>query len=389
MFEHCRLFAVTVAIAATLLAPWPAAWAADTWLVGPRAPALSLTQALKQAKDGDTIALLEGEYDGEVAVIEQKKLTIKGIGKRPVLRAGGRSAEGKAIFVVRNGDITIENIEFRGARVPDGNGAGVRFERGRLLVRGCAFYDNENGLLTANFADAELVIENSEFGDAPTAVGSLPHLLYVGRINKVTISGSRFHEGFEGHLIKSRAKESVITYNMIYDGWAGQASYEIDLPNGGNVTLLGNLIGQGPLAQNRTLVAFGAEGNTWPDSRLMMVHNTLLSGGAMPARFLRIFPDRLPANTPVFVVNNVSAGVGVLELGNGGTFAGNGHTLGRWLRDPPTLDFGLPSDSRLRGSAVDVRNIGGRDLTPQAEFMLPIGVRPIKPPAQWSPGAFQ
>lgn len=363
--------------------------AAETWLVGPKAPALSLQQAIKQAKDGDTIAVLEGEYDGEVAVIEQKKLTIKGIGKRPVLRAGGRSAEKKAILVVRDGDITIENLEFRGARVPDGNGAGVRFEKGRLLVRGCAFYDNEIGLLTANFADAELRIEDSEFGDAPTMVGSLPHLLYVGRIAKLSITGSRFHEGFEGHLIKSRAKESLIAYNFIYDGWSGSASYEIDLPNGGLATLIGNVIGQGPGSQNRTVVAFGAEGNAWPQSVLAMSHNTLLSGGTMPARFLKVWHERLPANTPVFVINNVAAGVGVLALGNGGVFEGNGSTLGRWLRDPATLDFGLPADSRLRGTGVDPTRIGGRDLSPKAEFTLPIGTRPIRPPAQWSPGAFQ
>jgi hypothetical protein len=48
-----------------------------------------------------------------------------------VLLAAGHSAEDKAILVVRNGEVRIENIEFRGTRVPDGNGAGIRFERGR------------------------------------------------------------------------------------------------------------------------------------------------------------------------------------------------------------------------------------------------------------------
>ena len=43
----------------------------------------------------------------------------------------------------------IENIEFRGVRVADRNGAGIRFETGRLHVLRCAFFDNENGLLAA------------------------------------------------------------------------------------------------------------------------------------------------------------------------------------------------------------------------------------------------
>jgi hypothetical protein len=48
-----------------------------------------------------------------------------------VLHADGLHAEGKALVVVRGGRRPrVENIEFRGARVPHGNGAGIRFERG-------------------------------------------------------------------------------------------------------------------------------------------------------------------------------------------------------------------------------------------------------------------
>ena len=82
------------------------------------------------AKDGDTIDILPGEYHADVAVWLQKRLTIRGVGETPVLKADGRSAEGKAIWVLRNGEFVIENIAFEGARVDDRNGAGVRFERG-------------------------------------------------------------------------------------------------------------------------------------------------------------------------------------------------------------------------------------------------------------------
>ena len=362
---------------------------ATTWLVGPAAPAMSLIDALGQAQDGDTIAVLEGEYNGQVGVITQRRLTIRGIGKRPLLRAGGRIAEGKAILVVREGEITIENLEFSGARAPDGNGAGVRFEKGKLLVKGCVFRDNEIGLLTANFGDAEMDIVDSEFGQAPHAEGSLPHLLYVGRIARFSVTGSRFHEGYEGHMIKTRAMRSRISYNMIYDGPGGQASYQIDMPNGGVAHLIGNVIGQNAQAQNRTVVAYGAEGQAWPDSALYMAHNTLLSSGWVPALFVRIFEDRLPAAAPIHVINNLSAGIGVLSPMARGVFAGNERTLGRWLRSPLVLDFALPADSWLRGRAVDATRVGGQDLAPKAEFVMPIGTRPIQPPAAWSAGAFQ
>jgi hypothetical protein len=362
---------------------------AETWLVGPKAPALTLREALAQAKDGDTIALLEGEYNAMVGVVTQRQLTIRGIGKRPLLRAGGQIAEGKAMLVVRDGDVTVENLEFRGARAPDGNGAGIRFEKGKLRVVGCAFYDNENGILTGNVSDAELEIIDSMFGEAPRVNGSLPHLLYAGRIGKLSVSGSRFHEGFEGHLIKSRARVSRITYNMIFDGPGGAASYQIDLPNAGVAHIIGNVIGQNADAQNRTVVAYGSEGKAWPESALYMAHNTLLSPSLMPAVYLRIFDDRLPATTPVFAINNLTAGVGVFGLFNKGVFEGNEHTLGRWLRGPTVLDFALPNGSRLRNKGVDPTRVGGQDLSPKAEFMMPIGTRPIQPPAAWSAGAFQ
>ncbi|SCY25844.1 hypothetical protein [Nitrosospira sp. Nsp13] len=52
----------------------------------------------------------------------------------PVLIADGKHAGGKAIWVIRNGSFLIENIEFRNAGLPDGNGVGIRLERGMLHV---------------------------------------------------------------------------------------------------------------------------------------------------------------------------------------------------------------------------------------------------------------
>lgn len=108
--------------------------------------------------------------------------------------------------------------------MPDRNGAGIRFEGGKLTVRQCAFIDNQTGLLTSGFRDAELVIENSEFFRNGTGDGQT-HNLYVGGIDKVTITGSRFHANNMGHLIKSRARQSDIRYNFIYDGPEGKASF--------------------------------------------------------------------------------------------------------------------------------------------------------------------
>ena len=360
---------------------------AETIVVG--ADTATLADALRLARDGDTVLVPGGEYRGDVATVQQKRLTIRGLDPRPVLVADGRHAEGKAILVVRDGDIEIENIEFRGARVPDGNGAGIRFEKGRLRVRGCAFVDNEIGLLTANFEDAELVVEDSEFAQAPPGPGGLHHLLYVGRIASLKVSGSRFRQGQVGHLLKSRARRTELAYNLLVDGADGRASYEVDLPNGGDALLIGNIIGQSRQSQNPVVVAYGAEGHAWPQSRLRLAHNTLLSDDFRPAWFLRVWQDRLPPDTPVQAVNNLSVGLGVFSLGANGEFKGNYPALPWMLNDVAALDFALRAGSPLRGLGVDPRHAFDDDLSPKAEFTLPVGTRPLPPPLRWTPGALQ
>lgn len=381
----------------TLTAPaWAAGDAAPSThpalRVGAGQPFARIADALRQAVDGDTIEVLPGIYAGDVAVINQRRLTLRGVGERPLLLADGKSAEGKAILVVRNGDILIDNLEFRGARVPDRNGAGIRFEKGTLTVRNCHFINNENGILTANYDDARLRIEDSHFAQAPDRPDSLDHLIYVGRIAEVQISGSRFHQGRTGNLIKSRARVSRIAYNLIADGPKGEASYEIDLPNGGQAVVIGNVIAQSANTQNATVVSFGAEGKAWPDSVLYMVHNTLVNDRLRGAWFLRVWRDRLPAGTVAHLYNNLSVGPGLFTLGvlGGPTEeGGNVAILKPQLLNPDQLNHALPPGSGLRGKAVPLPTPDGIDLRPMAEFTLPIGTRPLAPREHWSPGAFQ
>jgi hypothetical protein len=353
------------------------------------APGQSLAQALRMALDGDEIQLLPGEHRGQVGVIEQKQLTLRGVGSRPVLLAAGAHAEGKAILVVRNGEVLIENIEFRGARVPDGNGAGIRFERGRLTVSQCSFIDNQNGILTANFADAELEVRDSIFAQAPAGV-SLPHLLYVGRIARVTITGSRFSGGARGHLVKSRALEHHVRYNHLVDGARGRASYELEFPNGGLAFVVGNVIGQSAQSGNPTLLSFGAEGST--DARphaLHVVNNTFLNEGLRPGIFVRVHESRLKRDVEQRLANNLFLGLGVPDTRLSDLLQGNYLASPTVLDDPAAGAWSLNAMSQLRGRGVEPGNARGVDLRPAFEFTLPAGTRAVAPPARWSPGAYQ
>lgn len=372
-------------IAACTLAP-PAA--AETLLVGPGTPE-QLRDALLAARDGDVIDLLPGDYRGVALVLPPKKITLRGAGQRPVFNGDGKVGEARAIFLVQGGELTLENIEFRGVRAQDGNGAGVRLEGGRLTVRRCAFFDNERGIYATNAESAELEIADSVFADAPPVVGGLHHLVDIGRIAKVSISGSRFHHGFEGHLLKSRARETRITYNLLYDGPDGQTSYEIDLPNGGAAWIIGNVIGQAAGSQNPVVVAYGADGGRWQRNVLYMAHNTLINDKLLPAWFLRVFKDRVPGGVEVHAINNLTVGGGLFGWAAPGHFEGNWPANTGALADPGAWAFELAAGSWLRGRGVDPRHVGGQDLSPTAEFTLPVGTKPLPALQSWTPGAFQ
>lgn len=393
----CRLSArgliqrwLVAAWALAILAGLPQARAADRLLVGPQEGPSALQAAAARAKDGDTIEILPGEYAGGVILVN-RRLTLRGVGgETPVIKGDGKAGSLQALVTVRGGAVTIENLEFRGARSQEGGGAGVRQEGGQLTLRGCRFFDNEHAVYATNDEAAELLIDSSVLGMVPKVVGGLYHLLSVGRIAKLSITGSRFQQGFEGHMIKSRARVTDIRYNFIHDGQRGGASYEIEVADGGLATILGNVIGQGAESQNPVVVAYATEGRSWDRNALYVAHNTFVNYGWMPAWFLRVIDRNLPPGTPVHAVNNLLVGPGVFWLGARGHFEGNRQTLLSFLRDADTYGFELAPGSMWRGAGIDPRQVDGQDLSPKAEFKWPVGVEPLAADlGRWSPGAYQ
>ncbi|MBE0656365.1 MAG: hypothetical protein IH602_01680, partial [Bryobacteraceae bacterium] len=97
--------------------------------VGPKSKFKTPCRAFAAAGDGDIIEIdANGDYKGDVCSIWKNRLTIRGANGRPKIDAAGRSAEGKAIWVIKGVDTNVENIEFTGATVGDRNGAGIRQE---------------------------------------------------------------------------------------------------------------------------------------------------------------------------------------------------------------------------------------------------------------------
>ena len=275
--------------------------------VGPSADYTTPSAAAAVARDGDTIEIAAAEYRGDVAVWSANRLKIIGTGGRPHLKADGKSVEGKAIWVIRGEDTTIENIEFSGANVPDKNGAAIRLEGRNLIIRNSFFHDNENGLLTGPNPTSELVIDHCEFARNGGGEGQT-HNLYVGAIAKLTVRQSYLHHAIVGHNLKSRAAISVITDNRLADEADGRASYEADFPNGGQVLLAFNVIQKGPNADNSALVSYGAEGLSTGKNAFIAKGNTFVSQRPNGARFIVIAPGVATTD----INSNVFAGKGSL-----------------------------------------------------------------------------
>jgi hypothetical protein len=275
--------------------------------VGPTRPYTTIAAAAAAAPDNSIVEIDAGTYTGDVAEWRQDNITIRGVGGPVILEAAGAYVDGMGIWKLHGGRFRVEGITFRDADVPDNNGAGIRLVDGDLTVVNCRFLHNEDGILTGNFATTRLTIENSEFGDSIGGNG-FAHLIYVGRIGYFKVTGSYFHNARQGHLLKTRAQVSIITANRLIDGSdpaSSLASYELDIPDGGQAVVVGNIIHQSAYSLNTWVVAYGEE-NTgiWPVNRLYFAYNTVVNDRSTTSPFMMTRPG-LGEN--VLLYNNLLA----------------------------------------------------------------------------------
>ncbi|RCW76599.1 hypothetical protein DES41_1011207 [Pseudorhodoferax soli] len=342
------------------------------WRVGPQEALLSIAAAAKLARSGDTVEVQAGTYRGDVAVWGQKQLTIRAVGGRVRLVADGRSAQGKAIWVIRNGDFDISGFDFVGAKVADKNGAGIRFEGGRLRVAHCLFWGNQNGILTiGNQPDSQLEVVSSEFGYNGDGDGQ-SHNIYVGRIGRFSITGSYLHHADTGHLLKSRAAVNEVFYNRLSDEDRGRASYEMDFPNGGVVHLVGNVVQQGRRTENSVMVSFGAEGLAHRRNTLQLANNTLVNDQPYGGTFVRA----APGTERVQLTNNLLVGPGGLQLPMEHTDFNTRKVDWSAFVQPARYDY------RLNDSGMSLAYQGGQAeaAVPSAQYVHPLQVQRLNGP---------
>lgn len=351
--------------------------------VGPERRFKSLAAASRSAPSGAVIEVDAGDYVADVAVWHQANLTIKAVGGRVRLLAGGAAAEGKGIWVVRADNMRVEGIDFEGAAVASRNGAGIRLERGSLHAVNCGFRHNEMGLLTNNDPDTRLAVTGCEFAYNQRPDGH-NHNLYVGQIAELRATGCYLHHARIGHLLKSRAAVNHIFHNRLTDESGGTASYELEFPNGGLATVVGNIIEQGPQTDNPYLVRFGAEQLKWGRNEIYLVHNTLVDGQPSGGHFLGV----IAGTKEVLAVNNLLLGTGRIETAGVGRLINNLQVTRHAFEQSTADDYRIRADSGLIGKAVAPIQGPGVDLGMRAEYVHPRSIQPLRS-IPHNPGAIQ
>ena len=235
----------------------------------------SLQQAVDAIGEGTgTIVIAPGNWR-ECAVQSAGDVTYRGAVPGKSL-LGGTACEGKALLVLRGRSAQVEGLVLADVEVSDGNGAGIRLEKGPLRVSQTWFRDSQQGILTVNGVDSELMVDKSTFTRLGTCENSAgcAHSIYAGDYGSVTVTRSRFEQGRGGHYYKSRAARNVIIDNSFDDSQGRATNYMIDLPNGGGGEIRDNWFVQGEDKENwSALIAVGAENPQYSADGLLIEGN--------------------------------------------------------------------------------------------------------------------
>ena len=293
---------------------------------------------------GSTIYLAPGTYSGGALPFIMASTTFQ---LDPAFNAPAGSAilntiptGSKGLLTVdaaTNVNLTVDGLTFQNASISaglGGNAAGIRYQgsgAAMLTVSNSIFLNNQDGILTGSGVapDQEqlaISIVNSLFSNNGAPDG-IEHALYAYG-QSLSVSGSTFCGTIGGHDIKSRAAVTTITGSFLYDGaaapgqplcGAGSASYAVDAPNGGQLTLTDNLLVQDDQTQNFAMVSYGEEGLLYANNSLIASGDTFTS--TVSGRGIQEFSGGTPSCVTPVQLSNTSFSANLIPVTPDGCFS--------------------------------------------------------------------
>jgi hypothetical protein len=212
-----------------------------------------LEDAVASVGDRDATIMIAAGRWRDCAVQDKGRITYRAASPGNVFFDGG-VCEGKGTLVLRGRGAVVEGIIFENVRVPDRNGAGIRIERGPLVIRNSMFRNSEQGILSADDPASSIVIEDTTFSRLGRCDGdvSCAHAIYIGGYGTLTVRRSRFEAGNGGHYIKSWTPKVEVTDSSFDDTRGRATNYMIDLSGGAIGLIARNRFVGGANKENRT-----------------------------------------------------------------------------------------------------------------------------------------
>jgi len=197
-----------------------------------------------------TVTIAPGVYR-ECASQEAGRITYRAQQPGTVIFEGV-ACEEKGALVLGGRSATVDGIVFRGLRVNDGNGAGIRWQGGDLSVVNAMFLDSQEGILGMPEGPVRIAIDRSTFAGLGQCdeTSDCAHSIYLGSEGPVTVTNSRFERGRGGHYVKVRSPVVQIADNSFDDTAGRTTNYMIDLPEGATGQIARNTFVQGRDKEN-------------------------------------------------------------------------------------------------------------------------------------------
>ena len=297
---------------------------AGQWIIGHGQTYKMPSEIVNLIHDGDTIYIAPGVYEQDACKWKNKNLVFYGMGTgqwKTTFKYTGNIPNGKGIWVFenpgQNDNIYIENIDFDGAQVSDndgGNGAAIRFQAKNLEVLFCGFKNCQNGILEGHNAVAGSNVKlhycyffNNGYQEEnnPNHSGYEHNIYISASTDTLHVENCLFHHPRgQANSLKTRALNSFILYNM-FDEEDGNGSYEINIAQGGNNIIMGNVIIQGTSGANHSIIGFDEAIN--PVNELYFVNNTVINKFPGNNRYFNISPSS--GITAFKIYNNIFASI--------------------------------------------------------------------------------